>query len=508
MGVIDTIIRSATSSRIKEIERFKINPHKAQQEVLESLINLSSQTSYGKGYGIDTSDNYTLFSSKLPIVEYNDLMPHIEAHRRGERGILTTEQIKWYAKSSGTTASKSKYIPVPKWHLDNCHYRGFKDVVAMLYHNYKNLNMMEGNPLTLGGSHSIDELSSSGSRYGDLSAIMLHNAPMYSSIKRLPSKKVALIANFNDKVEAICRSCVGKNITSIAGVPSWNLVMLNKVLDYTGKSTIGEVWPNMEVFMHGGVNFTPYREEFNRIMGVPMKYIESYNASEGFFALQDDKERDDMLLMLDLGVYFEFLAMQDINHPERAVPLEGVRTGVNYAIIISTRGGLWRYMVGDTVTFTSIVPYRIKITGRTSLYINAFGEELIIDNTDGAIAEACKIAKCSVSEYTAAPKYMDKGSKGAHQWIIEFHEAPADFQLFANTLDKHLQRVNSDYEAKRDNNTTLLPPDIIVAPSGTFLEWMYKRGKTGGQNKVPRLSNTREFVDSLIELLSQNSSNE
>ncbi len=503
MTLLDAIIKNATSSRLKEIDYFRRNPIEVQSRMLSNLIDISINTEYGKHYGLTLDSNYQDYISKLPIVQYNDIQPYIERHRKGEKNLLTNEKIEWYAKSSGTTAAKSKFLPVPKEHLNGCHYRGMKDVVTLLYDSYSDIAMMGGKALTLGGSHSIDELGSGGVRYGDLSAILINNSPLYSSYVRLPKKRVALISDFNEKVEGICKTCIDKNITSLAGVPSWNLVMLNKILEYTGKSCIKDVWQNIEVFMHGGVNFKPYREEFNRVIGSnDMKYIESYNASEGFFSIQDDKSSDDMLLMLDYGIYYEFLAMSDINHPERAIPLEDVKVGVNYAMIISTLGGLWRYMIGDTVKFTSIAPYKIKITGRTTLYINAFGEEVIIDNTDRAIDEACKVAECSVNEYTAGPLYMESGGKGSHQWIVEFNVEPKSINLFVETLDRTIQTLNSDYEAKRNNNTTLLPPDVVVVKRGTFMKWMDWRGKSGGQNKVPRLSNNREYIDSILDLIS------
>ncbi len=505
MTFLDKIIKAITSSRLKEIDYFRRNPAEVQNDTLKSLTNLLSPTQYGKLYGVEGGVTYEKFSSSLPVVEYNDIMPYIERHRKGEGNVLVKGTIDWYAKSSGTTASKSKYIPVPKMHLNNCHYRGMKDVVTLLYDSHENVSMMGGRALTLGGSHSIDELGDGHGRYGDLSAILIHNTPLYAALYRLPRKDIALTSNFAEKVEGICRSCVDKNVTSIAGVPSWNLVMLNKVLDYTGKSCIKEVWEDIEIFMHGGVNFKPYREEFNRIMGTnDMKYIESYNASEGFFSIQDDKNSDDMLLMLDYGIFYEFIEMKHINDHSKAIPLADVREGVNYAMLISTLGGLWRYMIGDTVTFTSTSPYKIKITGRTTLYINAFGEEIIIDNAEKALGEACRATDSSINEYTAAPMYMENGGKGAHQWIIEFNKKPNDIVLFKETLDKTLQSINSDYEAKRSDNTTLLPPDIVIVEAGTFMKWMSNRGKVGGQNKVPRLSNNRQYVDSIIELINSN----
>lgn len=502
MSIITKIINKFSSDRLAEIDYFRRQPIEIQNNQFLKLVGELSKTKYGKLYNVTSDISYTNFAKNVPVVEYSEINDYVTAHRQGESGILTTEDIIWYAKSSGTTDTKSKFIPVPESHLEGCHYRGTKDVVALLTDNYPDLDMFSGKSLTLGGSHAIDEAGVNNARYGDLSAILIQNAPFYSSIARLPEKRIALIANFDQKIEQICKSCVDENITSIAGVPSWNMVMLNKVLEYTGKNNICEVWNNMEVFMHGGVNFKPYRAEYERIIpSSNMKYIESYNASEGFFSIQDDKNRDDMLLMLDYGVFYEFIPMSTINDRSTAVTLEGVEMGVNYAMIISTLGGLWRYMIGDTVIFTSTTPYKIKITGRTKLYINAFGEEIIIDNADRALAEACRVSGAEFDEYSAAPIFMEGTQKGGHQWIIEFRCAPNDMTLFTNTLDKTLQNINSDYEAKRTNNSTLVAPEITVVPQGTFIRWMESRGRTGGQNKVPRLSNDRKHVEDIIKFL-------
>lgn len=502
MSIITKIIKNFSSDRLKEIDFFRRQPVQVQQSQYKLLINELSLTEYGRMFGITNSTTYSEFAKNVPVVEYQDLSPFITRHRQGESNILTQESIGWYAKSSGTTASKSKFIPVPKSHLERCHYRGTKDVIALLVDNYPDLEMFSGKSLTLGGSHTIDEISESGAHYGDLSAILIQNAPFYTALVRMPEKNIALIPNFDEKIERICASCIEEDITSIAGVPSWNLVMLNKVLEYTGKNNICEVWENMEVFMHGGVNFNPYRNEFKRMIpSSKMKYIESYNASEGFFSIQDEKAKDDMLLMLDYGVFYEFLDVHHLNDPSKAVPLEGVEVGVNYAMIISTLGGLWRYMIGDTVIFTSVDPYKIKITGRTKLFINAFGEEIIIDNADKALSEACRATSAEISEYTAAPVFMAEGEKGCHEWIIEFRHEPDNMVLFCETLDKTLQTINSDYEAKRFNCTTLMTPKISSVPRNTFFRWMESRGRVGGQNKVPRLSNDRQYVDELLNFI-------
>lgn len=504
MSLKTKIVKVTSSSRLREIEFMRRNGVELQTKGFKSLVEILPKVEYGKRYNIDKNISYEKFSRVIPIVEYDNISNEIERHRHGENNILSNENICWYAKSSGTTGAKSKFIPVTPSHMDRCHYRGMRDVVNILHDNYDEIDIMSGRTLTLGGSHTIDEKSISGARYGDLSAILLENAPSIASFVRSPEKNIALIADFERKVEEICKTCVGQNITSIAGVPSWNLVLLNKVLEYTGKRTISEVWENIEVFMHGGVSFVPYREEFNRIIGSSnMKYIESYNASEGFFAIQDEKDKDDMLLMLDYGVFYEFLPAGELSNPEKTIPLEDVKCGVNYAMIITTLGGLWRYMIGDTIKFTSTNPYKIKITGRTKLYINAFGEEIIVDNANIAIAKACEAANCEITEFTAAPIFMENGSKGAHQWLIEFRHEPDNINLFTETLDKTLMSLNSDYEAKRTNNTTLMPPEVVVLPHGSFIKWMSNRGKLGGQNKVPRLANSRIYADSILELIKE-----
>lgn len=502
MSLKTKIVKVTATSRLRDIDYMRRNGVEVQAKGFKSLAEMLSKVEYGKRYNLSSDISYENFSRVLPIVDYDDITVDIERHRRGENNILSTENICWYAKSSGTTGAKSKYIPVTPSHMDRCHYRGMRDVINILHDNYEDIDIMKGRTLTLGGSHTLDEKSITGARYGDLSAILLENAPSIASFVRSPDKSIALIADFEHKVNEICRTCVNQNITSIAGVPSWNLVLLNKVLEYTGKSTISEVWEDIEVFMHGGVSFLPYREEFNRIIGKSdMKYIESYNASEGFFAIQDEKDKSDMLLMLDYGVFYEFLPANELSNPEKAVPLEGVKCGENYAMLISTLGGLWRYMIGDTVKFTSVNPYKIKITGRTKLYINAFGEEIIVDNANIAIAKACEVANCEISEFTAAPIFMGNGAKGTHQWLIEFRHEPEDINLFTDTLDETLMSLNSDYEAKRTNNTTLMRPEVVILPQGTFIKWMADRGKLGGQNKVPRLANDRKYADEILELI-------
>lgn len=499
MPILTSIVHTLCSGRLRAIDRYASSAAEIQYEQFRKLTERLSNTRYGEEHRINGHGSYDYFREHLPVVTYDEIAPYIDRMRSGEEHVLWDRKVEWYAKSSGTTASKSKFIPVSPELLESCHLQGPRDVLALFTRNYPESNVFSGKTITLGGSHAIDELSKGGARSGDLSAIMIQHTPMIAAVNRLPSKEVALLPDFEEKVARICAECVDKNVTSFAGVPSWNMVMLNKVLEYTGKSNICEVWPNMELFIHGGVNFKPYREQYRKLIPSPaMKYMETYNASEGFFAIQDNPAEEDMLLMLDYGIFYEFLEVSDLHDTTKTVPLEGVRPGVNYAMIVSTAGGLWRYLIGDTVTFTSVRPYKIRITGRTKLFINTFGEEIIIDNAEQALAAACRATGAQISEYTAAPVYMEAGSKGSHQWLIEFAVAPTDPELFACTLDRRLQEVNSDYEAKRKNDTTLYAPQVVALPAGTFYRWMKSRGKAGGQNKVPRLANDRRYADELL----------
>ena len=499
------LLNLLSARRLAAIDDFRKNPAAAQRKQLGRLMPRLAAVAYGRERNIRPDDGYETFAAKIPVATYDDLKPYIDRMRREEPGVLWDERVEWFAKSSGTTADVSKYIPVPRESLMQCHYRGARDVISVYLHNYPGSHLFTGKTLTLGGSHAVDALSGTSLRSGDLSAILIQHTPFYAAAYRTPSKATALTADFEKKVAAICRETAGQRVTSFAGVPSWNMVLLKALLEYTGKRNVCEVWPDLELFMHGGVSFAPYREQYRRLIPSDgMHYMETYNASEGFFALQDDPADEAMLLMLDYGVFYEFLDMKYLDDPSKAVPLEAVQRGVNYAVIISTNGGLWRYMIGDTVRFTSLAPHKIVITGRTKHYINVFGEEVIIDNAQQALDEACRATGASVTDYTVAPVYMDENARGAHQWIIEFGQEPGDRVLFETTLDETLQRVNSDYRAKRAPGSSLMPARITYAPQGTFYRWMKERGKLGGQNKIPRLSNDRKYADQLMELLGKN----
>jgi hypothetical protein len=506
MPIIPSIINWLYNKRLNQIDLFRRNPYETQEEVLFNLLAKASQTEWGRKFDFNTIDTIDRFRLRLPVQSYEDIAPVVERMRKGESNIMWPGEIKWFAKSSGTTDNKSKFIPVSREALEDCHFRGGKDILAIYSSLFTETGIFKGKGLTLGGSHQINNFSND-SLYGDLSAILIQNAPFWVDIIRTPKAEIALIEDFAIKMSKITESTLHENVTSISGVPSWYLVLLRHILDFTGKSNITEIWPELEVFFHGGVSFEPYRNIYKEIIpSQKMNYMETYNASEGFFGIQDDLTSPDLLLMLDYGVFYEFIPSDMIgkeNPP--TLHIGEVETGVNYALVISTNGGLWRYLIGDTIKFTSLHPHKFRITGRTKHFINAFGEEIIIDNAEKAMVVACRETEALVAEYTAGPVYMSSRTKGSHEWIIEFEKAPSDINRFRDILDMELQRVNSDYEAKRKNNTTLLPPLIRDVPKGTFLKWFREKNKLGGQNKIPRLANSREYIDDFYRIAGINS---
>lgn len=501
MPLLNSIFSWFNTKRLHQIELFRQFPFEVQQDVFFKLISKAKGTEYGKKYDFESIKEIKDFQKRLPILDYEGIKPFIDKHREGQHDILWPGTIKWYAKSSGTTANKSKFIPVSGDALEECHFRGGRDILAMYTNQHPESEIFKGKGLTLGGSHKIDNFSID-SYYGDLSAILIENIPWWADFIRTPSQKVALISEWEEKLEKLTQETLKENVTSLSGVPSWNLVMIKHILDFTGKNNLLEVWPNLELFTHGGVSFIPYREQFHRLIPSPtMNYMEAYNASEGFFAIQDNPKTDDMLLMLDYGIFYEFILLEEaFSQNPTALTINEVELNRNYALVISTNSGLWRYMIGDTIMFTSKYPHKIKITGRTRHFINVFGEEVIIDNAENAIKTACEKTGALVKEYTAAPIFMDEKTKGTHEWLIEFERTPADLDFFTQVLDNALCSLNSDYEAKRYKGITLGMPIVRSLNNGTFFMWMKERGKLGGQNKVPRLSNTREFVEQLIEL--------
>jgi hypothetical protein len=502
MPIIPSIVNWLNNKRINQIELFKKFPLETQEEVLFKLLAKASDSEWGKKFDFSSISSILEFQKRLPLQTYEDIIPVIERLRIGECNLIWPGENKWFAKSSGTTSTKSKFIPLSRESLEECHYRGAKDMLVVYTHNYPDTNIFSGKSLVLGGSHRINNFSNE-SLYGDLSAILIENAPFWVDLIRTPKTKIALLEDFEEKLRQITHLTVNENVTNISGVPSWYLVLFKQILEYTGKKNLREVWPNLEVFFHGGISFVPYKEQFrNFIPDEEMHYMESYNASEGFFGLQDDPQSNDMLLMLDLGIFYEFIPADKINSDSPPVYTIGeVERGINYAMVISTNGGLWRYIIGDTIIFTSIKPYKFRISGRTKQFINAFGEEVISDNAEKALDAACNSTGALVAEFTAGPVYIEANSKGSHEWIIEFEKEPSDLSHFADLLDEALKSVNSDYEAKRFKDLNLVKPLIRSAPKGTFYKWLREKNKLGGQNKVPRLSNTREYIEDLYVIM-------
>ncbi len=500
MPFIPSFIKWINSKRLDRIDLFRKYPAESQAEVLAKLLSHSRETVWGREHGYASISSHEQFCNSVPLQTYEELIPYVERLRAGEKNLLWPGEMKWFAKSSGTTSTKSKFIPVSKESLEGTHYRGAKDCLVLYTALNPATKVFLGKGLTLGGSHQINNFSNN-SLYGDLSAILIENAPGYADLIRTPPARIALLEDFEEKMRMITETTVNMNITSISGVPSWNLVLIRHILRATGKENLHQVWPNLEVFFHGGINFAPYREQFRRLLPDPkMNYMETYNASEGFFAIQDDLSDSSMLLMLDYGVYFEFIPAEIAGSDNpRTLTIGEVEKGVNYAVVISTDCGLWRYAIGDTVEFTSLFPHKIKITGRTKHFINAFGEEVIIDNAEKALEAACQGTGAHISEYTAGPVYMGNDTRGSHEWVIEFDSEPDDLDHFIEILDTALKSLNSDYEAKRYRDLTLGRPIVRVVPKGTFYKWFRERDKLGGQNKMPRLSNGREYVESVLK---------
>lgn len=487
--------------RLKAIARYATDAEEIQRKVLTRLLREAAQTAYGRDHGFGEIRSYEEFSRTVPVNTYEELKGFIDRMRHGERDVLWKGRVKWYAKSSGTTNDKSKFIPVSSAGLHDTHYAGGTDAVALYLHSHPESRLFDGRALILGGSHQSN-YNLPGSLVGDLSAILIENINPVVNLFRVPKKRVALLSDFEEKRDLIAREALRKNVTNLSGVPSWMMGVITRVLELSGKQYLDEVWPNLEVFFHGGIAFTPYRELYHSLIRNPrMQYMETYNASEGFFGLQSDLDDPAMLLMLDYGVFYEFIPLEDVGKEQpQVVPLWEVETNRNYAIVITTSCGLWRYQIGDTVRFTQTKPYKFVISGRTKSFINAFGEELIVDNAEQGLAEACQQTGAQVREYTAAPVFMDETGKCRHQWVIEFAKMPTNVGEFATILDRTLQNLNSDYEAKRHKDITLQPLEIIVGRTDLFHDWLSSRGKLGGQHKVPRLANNRAIIEEVITL--------
>jgi GH3 auxin-responsive promoter len=499
--LLNDIISPVLRSRIKKTEYFRDHPLKTQDEVFRNLIKSGSDTSFGREHGFAGIKNAADFALNVPVRRYEDFFQYIERCLKGEGNVLWNTPIRHFSKSSGTTNAQSKFIPISRESLHGCHFKAAYDLVTVYLSNHRDSRMFAGKSLRLGGSLQKD--GGTGAKCGDLSAILMSNTPKWADMCSTPPRNTALLADWNEKLPRMAEEVSRADVTTLAGVPSWMLVLLNKVLEVTEKDDITQVWPNLELFMHGGINFAPYKQLYEKVIpSDKMRYYETYNASEGFFAFQDTPHSKDMLLLTDHGVFYEFVPMAELDRESpRALTLGEVETGVNYAVVISTNGGLWRYMIGDTVRFVSKDPYRIVITGRTKQFINAFGEELIVENADTALGEACSATGAVIREYTAGPVFMGQEEKGAHEWIIEFAVAPSDMETFTDVLDEGLKKLNSDYRAKRYIDITLRRPIVHAAPDGLFYRWMGSRGKLGGQNKVPRLANSRDYLDGLLGMM-------
>jgi hypothetical protein len=504
MGLINSILTWVMKKRIHQIELFIKYPHDVQEELLKKLLQTAKGTEVGKKYDFSSIDRYEQYRDRVPVSTYEEIFPYIDRLMRGEQNILWPSEIKWFSKSSGTTNARSKFIPVSPEALEDCHFKGGKDMLSIYVNNYPDTKIFDGKGLAVGGSYQLNENDPSASSfYGDVSAVIMQNLPQWAEFIRTPSLNTALMTNWEEKIEKLARETIDVNVTSMSGVPTWTVLLLQRILKIQKKKSITEVWPNLEVFFHGAVSFKPYKALFNTLIpDKRMNYWETYNASEGFFGIQDQTGSEELLLMLDYGIFYEFIPLDEFggDHP-KAVRLSEVELGKNYVMVISTNAGLWRYNIGDTIKFTSLSPYRIKISGRTKHFMNAFGEEVIVENAEAAITKASEVTGAIIDNFTAAPVYLQEGKKGGHEWIIEFKVKPRDLATFTQVLDTTLRSINSDYDAKREHDLALIAPVVHSVETGTFYNWMKKRGKLGGQNKVPRLSNSREYVEDILTLV-------
>lgn len=485
--------------RVHQIELFKKHPFEVQQELLSNLVMTAAETQFGKSKSFGSIRTTKEFQQNVPLQHYDDILPHVDRLKDGEQNILWPGEILWFAKSSGTTNQRSKLIPVSKESLQECHYKGGKDLLGIYYNNHPNTRLFAGKHLIVGGSSEINYLNQK-SYFGDLSAIIVKNLPWWCEWRRTPSRETALLSQWEEKLSRMAKETVSEDVRILAGVPSWTLVLLKRILEENGTDNIFDIWPNLELYMHGGVSFTPYQQQFEEILpSSTMNYVQTYNASEGFFGIQDLVKSDDMLLMLDYGIFYEFIPKEEWSSSSpQTILLDEVEVGKPYEMVISTNAGLWRYRIGDVIEFTDNAPYRFKVIGRTAQYINVFGEELMIDNIENALAMTCETLKCSIKDYTVCPIFMSKERAGGHEWLIEFEIAPASLQQFSVHLDVNLQKLNSDYAAKRSNDLSLQQPLVRVMKHGTFYDWLRAKNKLGGQNKIPRLRNNRDFAEEIL----------
>jgi len=501
MKFLSPAISTLARLRSWRIEAWMQHPISAQREVLQDLVTTAQFTEFGRQYEFSKLFTTKSFKQAVPIHEYNDLKPYVERIMHGEQNLLWNTPINWFAKSSGTTSDKSKFIPVSNESLEDGHFKAAKDILSLYYMYNPDSDMLTGKGLLIGGSHSISNIHEE-AHYGDLSAVLMQNTPFWGNLIRTPDLSIALMDEWESKIERLAETTINENVTSVSGVPTWTLILFQRILELSGKKTIKEVWPSLEMYFHGGVSFHPYKEQFKKLIGGEINFLEMYNASEGFFAAQDIPGTDGMLLFLDHGIFYEFMPIEEYGKEQpRTIGLKDVELGQHYAPVISTNGGLWRYLLGDTIQFTNLSPFRIKVSGRLKLFINAFGEELIIENADRAIAEACKQCDAVISDYTAGPVYFSEDGNGGHEWLVEFEKEPIDLNKFIEILDESLKSLNSDYEAKRYKDIALRPPLLKIIPKGHFNKWLKNNNKLGGQHKIPRLSNDRVILEELIGLL-------
>lgn len=502
MKILSPAISRMARLRLWSIDQWMTNPLETQHDVWQDLLAAGQYTEFGRYYDFSQIQSIADYKKAVPVQRYEDLKPFIDRMLGGEENVLWNTPVTWFAKSSGTTSERSKFIPVSNESLKDNHYKASKDVLSLYYTSHPESDLLTGKGLVIGGSHQINQFNE-GIQYGDLSAVILQNSPFWSNWIRTPDLSIALMDEWEEKIEKLAQSTLQENVTSMAGVPTWLIVLLKRILEITGKETISQVWPSLELYMHGGVSFVPYRQQFEKLIGAPVNFMEMYNASEGFFAAQDDLREEGMLLMCDHGIFYEFMPSSEWDKEvPQTIQLDEVELGKNYAPVITTNGGLWRYILGDTIQFTSLKPFRIKVSGRIKHYINAFGEEVIVDNTDKAIAMACQKTGASVADYTAAPVYFSDEGNGAHEWLIEFDRAPASLPQFVQEMDAALKSINSDYEAKRYRDIALRMPEVQAVAPGSFASWLSSKGKLGGQHKVPRLSNDRSVLEEIKTFLS------
>lgn len=504
MSLLDSVARAFFSHRKREIDRLSYLAIDRQKQLLQRLVHMAAKTEWGEKHGYSDIRYYPHFAQQVPLQDYNSLKGFIARMMDGERSVLWPGKVSWYSKSSGTTQDKSKYLPVSKEALEETHYRGGKDLYSLYSSAHAHSQIYTGKALVMGGSHKLHHSSIGNTRNGDISAVLLQNLPWWARMHRVPRMEVALMDDWEKKLVALAKAAIKEDIRQIVGVPTWTVLLIQKVYEISGTDNLKKLWPNLEVYVHGGVSFTPYIDLFKRLIPDPqMRYWETYNASEGFFAIQDRAEDKEMRLLVDHGIFYEFIPLNELGDPDAAIPLWEVETGVKYAVVITTNAGLWRYQIGDTIEFSSLMPHRLHLVGRTKSFINVFGEELMVTDAEKALQQACHRMNCAVTDFTAAPIFFNEDSKGRHEWVIEFEKEPQDLQAFIELMDQYLRDTNSDYDKKRTKNLALILPKVVVAPKGTFYRWMKSRGKLGGQNKVPRLANERVLIDHLLQFIKE-----